>query len=275
MEDSVLSRDEQTGILYKKWACLYPNAVFLLVHGLGAFSGGWDFFSDFFLQHNISSYGIELKGFGETKELRGHIDSFDTYFHDIQRLRDIIKAENEGRKVFLVGESMGGLISFLLAGLRPGLFDGLICISPAFASRLKFSLLEYIEIYSSMVLNPKKQFHMPFNSEMCTRDIDYQKVIDTDERGHRLATAKLLLNIILGQVRADSLKDKIEIPVLFLIAGRFDKLIDPDKARKVFNSLETKDKEIIQYPEMHHTLPVDLGRQKLFEDILEWVDKRI
>jgi alpha-beta hydrolase superfamily lysophospholipase len=275
MKDSALHRDENTGIIYKRSECPSPKAVFLLVHGLGAFSGRWDLLADFFLQNGISSYAIELRGFGETKKLKGHIDSFDIYFNDIRHLHDIIKRENSGKKIFLIGESMGALISFLLAGLKPDLFDGIVCISAAFKSKLKFNLSEYIKILFFMMFDPKKQLQMPFDSKMCTRDADCQKAMDTDEREHRLATPRLLLNIALAEMRVNSVKDKIKIPALFLVAGEFDELTDSDEVKRVFEGLKTKDKEIIQYPEMRHSLSVELGREKIFGDILTWVNKRI
>jgi alpha-beta hydrolase superfamily lysophospholipase len=140
---------------------------------------------------------------------------------------------------------------------------------------MKFSLTEKIKIYLGMVLYPRKQFKMPFDSQMCTRDPDCQKAMDADKREHRLATPRLLFNILLAQSRVNSLKEKIKIPVLFLIAGDSDKLTDPGESKAVFNGLKTKDKEIIQYTDMFHSLTIELGREKVFGDILTWVNKRI
>ncbi len=270
-----MNRDEEAGIIYKKWECPSPKAVFLLVHGLGAFSGRWDLTASFFIKNGISSYAIELKGFGETEDLKGHVDSFKIYLNDILSLRAIIKRENQGKKIFLVGESMGALISFLLVGRKPDLFDGLICLSPAFKSRLKFSLVERSKIYACALFNPRKQFKVPFDSLMCTRDADSRKTMDTDIREHRLATARLFSNIVFAEIRANFLKNKIKIPVLFQVAGDFDKLIDPEEAKKVFKGLKTKDKEIIEYPQMYHSFSVELDREKIFQDMLDWVTRRI
>lgn len=275
MRDDGLNRDELTGIICKKWESPSPKAVFLLVHGLGAFSGRWDLLACFFLKNGISSYAIELKGFGETEGLKGHIESFDIYFNDILSLREIIKRENQGKKIFLVGESMGALICFLLAGLEPDLFNGLICLSPAFKSRLKFSPVDKIKIYACALFNPRKQFKVPFDSLMCARDVDSRKTMDTDIREHRLATARLFSNIVFAEMRANFLKNKIKIPVLFQVAGDFDKLTDPEEAKRVFRGLKTRDKEIIEYPQMYHSLSVELDREKIFQDMLEWVNKRI
>jgi len=266
--------DEATGIMYREWISSGGEIVFLLVHGLGAHSARWDFLSDFLLQNGISSYALELKGFGETKGLKGHIDSFDVYFDDIISLRDIIIKEHPGKKIFLLGESLGGVISFLLAGQNPDLFSGLICISPAFRSKMKVNLLEYIKMFAPLIYNPKKHLTVPFTSNMCTRDTEFIKVMDQDEREHRVITSKFLLQIIVAQLKSRRRAEEIKIPVLFLIPGE-DKLVDSRASKTIFEKLKGKDKELIEYPGMYHALSIDLGREQFFKDILNWVRGRI
>lgn len=269
----LVETDEKTGIMYKRWNSPAPKAIFLLVHGLGAHTGRWDNLAEFFLQNSISSYALELKGFGETKDLKGHIDTLDTYSADILALREIIKKENKEGKVFLLGESMGALISFLVAAGKPAGFAGLICISPSFKSKLKFSPLTQIRIFFSLFYNHKKYFSLPFNSQMCTQDAELQKKIDSDPRENRLVTAKLLVSILAAQLRAKILTGKIRIPVLFLLSGR-DMLVDPEESKKIFRALKAEDKAMIEYSEMYHVLSLDLGKEKVFSDILTWLQSR-
>jgi acylglycerol lipase len=266
-----LNKIDKDGIIYREWKLPSPQAVFLLVHGLGAHSGRWEFLADFFLKNNVSSYAIELKGFGETKDLKGHVDSFKTYFDDIHSLYSLIKKENPDRKIFILGESLGALISFLFVISRPDLFSGIVCISPAFKSRLKFSIPEYSKIFFYLVFNPKRQFSMPFDSSMCTQDLLYQKVMDEDAREHRYATSKLLFNTLIGQIQAKILKNKVAIPTLFLVAGEEDELVDTRESKAIFNGLKVKDKKIIQYPNMRHALSIELEREVVFRDIFNWI----
>lgn len=272
---TAIKKDKKTGIIYRHWAAAgEPRAILLLVHGLGAHSARWDFLSDFFLQKGVSSYAIELRGFGETKGLRGHVDSFRVYFRDLRRLRDIIIEENRDRKIFLLGESLGAVISFLAAIPEPGLFGGLVCISPAFMSRLKASPLEYIKILLSLARNPKKQFKIPFDSGMCTRDAGCREILDSDSRELRSATAKFIFEIVKAQIQCAILKKKMRTPALFLLSGE-DKLADPEASKRIFNGIKTDAKKLIQYPGMYHALSIDLGRERVFEDIFKWMEKRI
>jgi alpha-beta hydrolase superfamily lysophospholipase len=269
-----LKIDEKTAVTYGQWNAPLPKAVLLLVHGLGAHSQRWNFLADFFLQHNISSYAIELRGFGETKGLKGDVENFNIYYNDIRSLCGIIRRENPNKKIFLIGESMGALISFLAAVEEPDLFSGIVLLSPVFKSRLRMPSLSYFKIFFSLFYEPKKQFHIPFDSKMCTRDAAYQKIMDSDSREHRLTTARLLLNIVLSQIRAQYLKNRIRAPILFLLSGK-DELADTRASQSFFQSLKTEDKGVFLYPEMRHALSIELGREKVFGDILEWIKIRI
>lgn len=271
----LLKTNAEKGIIYREWSSPSVRACLLLVHGLCAQSERWKFLSEYLLARNISSYALELKGFGETGGIRGDVDSLDTYIKDTLSLAEIIKNENRGKKIFLAGESLGGLIAFLTEIRSPEFFSGLVCISPAFKSRLKFKTLDCVKIPVSFLLNPKKQFSVPFDSGMCTSDAGYIEQMDNDPREHRLATSRLLVKIGLAQLKAGAFRGRIAAPVLFLIAGAEDRLVDPEAAGKVFFGLKAKDKELIRYPQMRHALSIESGREEVFKDILKWVERRI
>jgi alpha-beta hydrolase superfamily lysophospholipase len=271
--DTGIKIDGRTGVLYKQWDAPSPRAVLLLVHGLGGHSDRWEFLGQFLLHSGISSYAIELKGFGQTQDLKGHIDSFRTYFDDIRCLRMIINGEHPRAKIFILGESLGGLLAFLLSIREPELFQGLICISPAFKGDLKFSPFTKIKVFLSLVFNPQRQFRVPFTAQMVTRDPSYQIVMDQEIKEHRLASARLLINILAAEMRAEFLKNQLRIPTLFLVAGK-DFLVDSRASLRIFKELKVADKSIIRYPEMYHALSIDLGRERVFSDIIKWVHQR-
>lgn len=264
-----------SGILYRKWTAPNNKAAILLVHGLGAHTARWNFLADFFVQQGYSSYGIELEGFGQTPDQpRGHIDSFDIYYRDILSLLEIIKKENPGKKVFLLGESMGGLIAFTLACLYPENFAGQVLISPAFANGMKFPITAYLTLAAFVLIDPKRTIEVPFNSAMCTRDVAYQNVMNNNPDELRVASLKLLVDVLFVQMKALRLAKGLKVPSLFLISGK-DLLVDERAGRKVFKGLALQDKTLIEYPEMLHALSIELGREKVFNDINNWLGKRV
>jgi len=270
-----LQQAQDSGIFFRHWSSPPNKAVLLLVHGMGAHTDRWNFLADFFAAKGYPSYGLELKGFGRTPDRpRGHIDSLNIYYQDILKLLEIIKREHPGKKVFLLAESMGGLIAFMTSCLYPDTFAGQILIAPAFANGMKIPISAYLTLVGFYFFNPKKTIDMPFTSAMCTRDTAYQKVMDNNPDEHRKASLKLLIEILFAQLKAPGLSKSLKIPTLFLIPGK-DYLVDEKPGRKLFDKLPLKDKTKIEYPEMLHALSIEQDREKVFNDVLGWLDKRV
>ncbi len=273
-EPRLMNIDGKSGIMYRSWNFESPRGVLLLVHGFGAHSGRWEALADYFLQRNIASYALELRGFGRTQGVRGHTDSFDAYFDDMLALSRVIRENNPGAKIFLAGESFGGLIAFLLACKHSEEFLGLICLAPAFNTRIRAPFWEYLGILLNLLICPQKQFKIQFTGRMCTRDPQYQAKIDSDLFEHRMASARFILNYFRAERAARKVVAGLSLPVLFLLPGG-DKLVSPQSSKLIFNQIKSLDKEIIEYLEMFHALSVELGKEKVFGDILSWINKRL
>jgi len=265
--------------LYRRWEAepspASPKAVFLLVHGLGAHSARWDFLAAYLAGQGYASYAIELRGFGRTPERpRGHVDSFETWFRDILALREIAGRDFPGKKIFLLGESMGGLIVYDLAGRHPDRFAGVVPIAPAFKNGLKFPPSVYLKVALVRPFDPKHLVDTPFTSEMATRDPDYAAVMNANPDEVRVVSLGVLAGFLPVQARSKRLARSYAVPSLFLIPG-VDHLVDESGGRKVFRKIALADKTLIEYPDMFHALSIDLGRGKVFEDIAAWVAPRI
>ena len=109
---------------------------------------------------------------------------------------------------------------------------------------------------------------------MATRDPGYAAVMDANPDELRVASLKLLAAFLPVQARAGRLARKSAVPSLFLIPG-IDHLVDERASRKLFKKVAAADKSLTEYPEMFHALSIDLGREKVFRDILEWTAKRV
>lgn len=251
-------------ISYKSWIHPQPRCVAFLAHGLGANSSWWEEFAQFLLKHNISSYAIDF---------RQHA-SFREFFLAVKELRSIIRKDNPGKKIFAVGESMGSLIILSMALKDPAIFDGLACITPAFNSKAPLKPFDYVRIFLPVFYDPKKEYKLPVTADMCTRDPVYLKMIEATYDKDVLSTSQVLFDIFIAQITMRAFPMKFETPLLFLVAGE-DKLVYSDASLKVFEKIKARDKSLIEYPLMYHSLSIDLGREKVFNDILNWIERRI
>jgi len=110
-----------------------PRERALYVHGLGGASTNWTDLAAL-LAVRFDGWAVDLPGFGRSQppprgrySIRGHVRAvIDVLEHIVEQPGD-----GAGRPVHLVGNSLGGLVSVLVAGRRPDLVASLTLISPA------------------------------------------------------------------------------------------------------------------------------------------------
>jgi alpha-beta hydrolase superfamily lysophospholipase len=273
VRDTPLQHDPDTGIFYRQWDVPRTSVAFILIHGLGGHSGRWQAMGDYFQAQGIASYALELKGFGETQSEEGHVDSFEVYRRDIASLCRMVQAKGAASSVYLLGESLGALIAFEAACHLSERVRGCVCVAPAFKGKLRFGFLRFAGILLSLLYDRRKQFALPFDAGMCTRDQQYQRQINEDAREVRVVTSGMLWNICLAQAAVLFRAKRFDLPTLFLLSGQ-DKLVDNRATRYIYSRLKTADKTLIEYSDMYHALSIDLGREKIFQDVDQWVRAR-
>jgi len=258
-----------TDVLFRKWVSADPQGVLLLVHGMGAHSERWQGLADYFLAKEFDSYAIELKGFGETKTTRGHIESFQIYYDDLDKFINYLKENYPKKSIYLIGESMGGLIVFDYA-LRRNNCDGIVCLSPAFKSSLKMSIFKYIYIFWLLIVNPWRLVKMPFNEDMLSTDQQVKEKISNDDRESRDVSAQMLLEIIKSQLYSSLHASKQQIATQFLLAGD-DQLVDTAYSKKVFKKIKLENKDLQEFHKMKHALSIEKDKVKVFEEIYKFI----
>jgi pimeloyl-ACP methyl ester carboxylesterase len=110
-----------------------PRERALYVHGLGGASTNWTDLAAL-LAVRFEGWSLDLPGFGRSQppprgrySIRGHVRAVVDVLDHI--LRE--PGEAAGRPVHLLGNSLGGLVSLLVASRRPDLVASLTLLSPA------------------------------------------------------------------------------------------------------------------------------------------------
>ena len=67
---------------------------------------------------------------------------------------------------------------------------------------------------------------------------------------------------------------EIRLPVLLVIGGS-DPIIDPESNRRLFRSLGSEDKTLLEYPEMRHEPLNEVGRARVLTDMELWLEPRL
>jgi lysophospholipase len=182
-------------------------------------------------------------------------------------------AENSRRPIFMLGESMGGILAVDFIARRPALLSGLILVAPSFRDRLGVSLRLKAEAFLNVLIRRRKWYDVPWNPDDFTRD---QAVIDTLNRDPlevRKVTAQFYFAYTPVSARARRGASLLNLPVLVMLPGD-DRMIDSEYTKAYFERIASPDKELKEYPGYYHALLLDLERERIHEDVAEWVVRR-
>ena len=107
------------------------KARLMIVHGLGEHG---DTFGNVIAAVQPKGYSVwtfDLRGHGQSEGPRGHINQFEDYLADVRICLEHVKQDNPaGQPVFLMGDSLGGLIVVRFALAFPDMVDGVIASAP-------------------------------------------------------------------------------------------------------------------------------------------------
>ncbi|HHH9283206.1 TPA: alpha/beta fold hydrolase [Pseudomonas aeruginosa] len=121
------------------WEVENPSALILLQHGYGEYACRYYHSHEKLIQRlqslNYSVYAFDLRGHGGSVGARGQTDV-------CQAVRDHIAArrilETKKRPIFLIGHSLGGLVTAASAAQLAGGVAGVVLLSPAIQERTAF-----------------------------------------------------------------------------------------------------------------------------------------
>ena len=104
------------------------------MHGYGDYVQRYGYFARVLAEAGFDVVGIDQKGFGYSEGLRGFIQSADSVVDDLAQHVNLIDSKYGGEQVkkFIIGFSLGGLLSVKLNALRPNYFSSIALIAPYF-----------------------------------------------------------------------------------------------------------------------------------------------
>jgi acylglycerol lipase len=259
--------------MFRRWAAPEPAAALILVHGMGGHSDRYQECGRTWAGRGISTYALELRGFGHTEGPKGHVDTFDVYHKDLEILLARVMAEHSRRPVFLLGESMGGVLSVDFILRRPALLSGLILVAPSFRDRLSVPLATKAQAFLHVLARHRKWYDVPWNPADFTRDPALIDFLNADPYEVKKVTAQFYFAYTPVSARARKAAPFLKLPVLVCLPGE-DRMIDSTYTREFFERIDSPDKKLVEYEGHFHALLLDVGRERVLGEIADWIRER-
>lgn len=250
------------------------KGVIVMVHGALEHHRRYGWLIEMWRQAGFQVIMGDLPGHGlTTRSRRGHVDSFDEYIEEVKKW--VETAYQFDLPVFLLGHSMGGLISIRLLQMAELNLAGVILSSPCVdlvkrpAKILNgFSYLLNI-ITPELRMNPGISVKMATNNkEVLEADMHDTLYIDkVSIRWYR----ELDENMKLAFEEIGQLKD---IPMLVMQGGD-DKIVSKHAVNNWFNHVPLSEKRFKEWPKSYHEIFNDPNRQEVFEYAKDFVHSQL
>jgi acylglycerol lipase len=252
-----------------------PRAAIILVHGYGEHMGRYSHVIEALVQHGYIVYALDHRGHGKSGGLRAHVDRFDDFVDDLHLLVQRVRYEQRQLPVFMVGQSMGGLISTRYALRHQDALAGLIVTAPALIIGADVS--PFIKRMARLLatLLPKQPLIKPTKSSesILSRDPEIDQGWQNDPLCYKgKARPRLSYEFMLAGMNARARAHELKLPLLVMY-GDCDTFVGG--AQELFEQAQSEDKTLRVWQECRHEIFNELDKDEVIAFMLAWLNARV
>jgi len=257
-------------VFYRHWPVSEARAVILLVHGLGEHSGRYQDLASFMNARRIAVVAPDHVGHGLSPGPRAFCRRASDFTAPLDTLRDMIDDWYPGQPCFLVGHSMGGLISARYLLDHQCEFAG---------CALSGAALEMTEPPSTITLWISRLISLVWPtlgllqldaSEVSRDPVVVQKYVDDPLVHSGKISSRLVTELFVMMDEVVAGRAGITLPMLIL-HGEADAMTAPQGSRNFHAPIGSDDKALQIYPGLYHEIFNEPERMAVMGELAEWI----
>lgn len=269
-------------IVFYEWPVANPKAVIQIAHGLGEHARRYDQMAETLNRAGFSVYADDHRGHGQTglkqlerKQIKrlGNLGpgGMAATYKQVADLSKIIRKENSGLPLILLGHSWGSFIAQKVVNQESDFYQALVLSGSALTMPGYLATGDFNKEW-------KKQPGAT-GYEWLSRDVEIQKGFVADPLTF-LADAMKVFGVAnsLKLFGKPSKEVRSELPILVQV-GQADPIGGERSNKALVEAYQknsgSEDIELVVYHECRHEIYNELNREAVIEDLVSWIDKRI
>jgi alpha-beta hydrolase superfamily lysophospholipase len=251
-----------------------PQAIMLIVHGLGEHSGRYGNYVDTFVPRGYALYSFDTRGHGRSSGTRGYIDRFGQYVADIDQRAAEARSDWPGTPLVVLAHSLGSLMGLSYAQQYPDRLTGLIVSGTALQDALVMPAWKrnLAKVLSRVTPALKMNNGVPLSG--LSRDPAVSAAFKADPLTHTWGTPRLDTEVRATRVQIMQSAPLWRVPTLMLHGGA-DPICLAAGARQFAAQTPPGMVEYHEYPGLYHEIHNEPEKAQVFYDIETWLTKRL
>ena len=248
------------------------KAILIIAHGLGEHSNRYLPLVEYFVAKGYGIYALDHEGHGKSEGLRGYINRFEDYIQSLDDLIEGVAKLHTGKKLYLIGHSMGGTISANYLLKHQQKLAGCLLSGSALSVGRVISPFQQQVLKVLSLLYPKKPL-IQLDVTAVSRDPAVVEAYLNDPLVYGgKHTARLMAEIVMAANRTLAEAATIRLPMLIMHGGD-DLMAAPDGSETLYNNISSIDKTLKIYPGLYHEIFLEKEKLEIFDDMAQWLLK--
>jgi alpha-beta hydrolase superfamily lysophospholipase len=250
-----------------------PRGVLVNLHGLGDHSGLYPMVGDYFVPRGFAVHAPDLRGNGRSLGQRGYVRTWGEFRADLDHFLALVRKEEGGLPLFLMGNSLGALVVLDYAQHHPQGLRGVIAVAPPLG---RLGVPAPLLALGAMLSRVWPRFSLQTGMDLSglSRDPAVMDRVLADPLFHRWGTARLSTEVRATIKRLNAEAAGFPLPLLIL-HGSADRMVPPDGSRAYIQRVGHADKQLLEYPGAYHGLLADLNGPDVLRDLGGWIERRM
>jgi lysophospholipase len=260
---------------YKHWLHTQPKAHLIITHGQAEHADCYHRLIEALKGLPLNIFAWDLRGHGKSEGQRGCVKSFKEYTEDYKCFLRFLRqsGEIEPKDMILLGHSMGGLIQLSsIASLLHWKMKANILSSPLLGFTVDVPIYKDLAALIFRNLMP----NLTMNNELQFSDVTSDEKVIAEMESDILRHDRISPGAYLGSIEEiEKLRttiSQIDIPT-FIQIPEHDPVVDSEATKQFFQKISSSEKYLISYPNRKHEIYNDLGREEVFKDLVNFIQK--
>lgn len=263
------------GEMALSYAALVPPsalAAVLIVHGMNDHKGRYALLQSELAEAGFASFAYDQRGFGLSGGKRADVVRYQDFHDDLKAVLSLLRNTCPDVPVFLLGHSLGGLVSATFCIDNPEAVDGLVLSSPAYrVGSIPFHLEFWV--YLIYFVMPSVSIRYPSRNHRRSHDPEVLRAVGADPLIVAKATPRFYFQFRKMNRYLQENAAGIDVPTLILQAGD-DEIVVPEGAKVLYACLKNPKKKLLWYDGFYHEIFHEIGREKVVADLIVWLNER-